>query len=198
MKEFIAGLIIGSIGITSVFGASFIKSAEYKSYDISLNGEKISISEPFISVTDTNDSAKVYMPVREILEALGYTVSLYDKSNTINIVNDKSYYNIEQPPNNESNNVVIDLKNRNTFNMAESGNFYAKDNQTLKLQIDANVINGSVDFTLFNPDGEECDTIHITKMNETKTIELSKGRWAYNCTGMFRGGGECKIVGIIE
>lgn len=198
MKQFIAGLIIGSISVTSVIAASNIKSTEYKNYDIALNGEKINISESFISITDNNNNAKIYMPVREVLESLGYTVSMYDKSNTINIVNNKNYYNIIQNQNNKSNNVVIDLKNRNTFSMTETGNFYAKDNQILKLQIDAELINGSVDFVLFSPDGEEYETINITKIQDTKIVELSKGTWIYNCSGMFRGGGYCTILGIIE
>lgn len=198
-KSFIAGIIVGGMCMTA-FAGGIISSAEYKSYDINLNGENVISNAELVSVLEKNsNNMKLYMPVRDVLEELGYTVE-WDKNNsTVNIVNSSNYYGKNNYDTKDSaSNQVINLKNRNTFNMSESGNFYAKDNQVLKLQIDANLINGSVDFVLFNPDGDEQESINITKINDTKIIELSKGRWAYNCSGMFRGGGECRIIGIIE
>jgi len=79
-KQFIAGIIVGvilSITFTAV-AASKIKSAEYKDWTISYNGQNIPLSSPFIGVVDEekpNDSV-TYMPIRTVLEYLGYIVGL--------------------------------------------------------------------------------------------------------------------------
>lgn len=167
-----------------------------------VNGENVNIKESFVSVVDGNNS-KLYMPTREILETLGYKIEWYNNINTINIINNDDFYQSmsdnknEYFNNKETTNQIFNLKS-NTFNMSESGQFYAKDNQTLKLEIDADLINGSVDFILFDPVGEEQNPINIVKMKDTVTVELTKGLWSYNCSGRFRGSGHCNIVGILE
>lgn len=198
IKSFIMGLIIGIVGITSVFGAGIIKSVEYTDCTFMINGEEINLNNPFVSIVKQGESnSNLYMPIREVLQKLGYNVQWYENNNTIDISTSQNPYYVNSKDNITSNK-VIDLKNRGTFNMSESGVFQAKDNQVLKLEVNANLINGSVDFVLFNPSGEQQEFITIDNMSETRTINLSKGQWAYSCSGMFRGGGNCHIIGVIQ
>ncbi len=196
IKSFISGLVVGAVGITSVFASGVIQSATYNNYNITLNGNTLNITNPLVSIVKQGETtAQTYMPVREILQILGYSVQWYENSKTIDIITPAiNSYNI----NSDIKNVVINLKNQNTFNMSESGNFYAKDGDKLKLQIKAELINGSVDFILFDPNGVQRKTITIDKMDEEIIIELSKGQWAYNCSGMFRGGGNLILIGTLE
>lgn len=200
IKSFTAGLLVGIFGITSVFASGIIKSAEYTDTKFMINGEEIRLNNPFVSILKSGEKdSSLYMPVREVLQKLGYSVQWYEKNNSVDITTSNNNFNIDENKlNSLDSNRVIDLKNRNTFNMSESGNFKAGDNQILTLEINSNLINGTVDFILFNPNGEQQELINIGKMNETRTINLSKGQWSYNCSGMFSGGGNCSIIGILK
>ena len=55
MKSFIAGIIIGTTGITTVFAASGIKSAHVSNMNVTLNGASFSLSKPLLSVTMENE-----------------------------------------------------------------------------------------------------------------------------------------------
>lgn len=198
LKSFIAGLIIGTLGITSVFASGIIKSAEFTNTKLMINGEEIRITNPFISVLKSGENnSNLYMPIREVLQKLGYTIQWYENNDSIDIITYINNLDINESKLNSSDK-VINLKNRDTFSINEVGNFQANDNQTLTLEINANLINGTVDFILFNPNGQQQELINIGKMNETKTIKLSKGQWSYTCSGTFRGGGICSIIGSVK
>lgn len=84
------GVIIGvvlSIGATA-FAAGTIKSAEYNSNKVLLNGEELKLAAPLISIVEeeTPQNTVNYMLVRAVLEAMGYVVSWDAASNSINIV----------------------------------------------------------------------------------------------------------------
>lgn len=89
--------------------------------------------------------------------------------------------------------IVLNLASNGQNSITRSGNFEAKDNQILTLTIQSNIKGGSVDLFFFSPDNKE-QRINISSSNETKTIKLSSGKWAYNCTGFFESG-DITIIG---
>ena len=91
---------------------------------------------------------------------------------------------------------VINLSNGKRDSITHSGSFDAKDDQVLTLTIQSDIKGGSADIILFSPNHEE-QRITVTDSDVTKTIELSAGRWAYNCTGFFESG-DITITGKIE
>lgn len=97
---------------------------------------------------------------------------------------------------NAADSVVINLSNnKNQTSLIHSSSFQASDGQVLTLEIKSN-IKGSVDLFLFSPTYEE-QRIILGGNDDTKTINLSEGTWAYNCTGFFDSG-TISIVGTIQ
>ena len=94
--------------------------------------------------------------------------------------------------------VVFDLENHaGQRNIAESGSFQAEQNQTLVLTITSDIQDGTVNLFLFDPNGKE-QRITISSGNLSKEIPLEKGTWQYNCSGVFKDGGNVKIVGTVK
>lgn len=92
--------------------------------------------------------------------------------------------------------VVIDLSNDKGQNsLIHSSSFKAIDGQVLTLDIKS-TIKGSVDLFLFSPTHQE-QQITLDGKDDTKTINLSEGTWAYNCTGFFDSG-DISIVGTLK
>lgn len=92
--------------------------------------------------------------------------------------------------------VVIDLSNDKGQNsLIHSSSFKASDGQVLTLDIKS-TIKGSVDLFLFSPTHQE-QQITLDGKDDTKTINLSEGTWAYNCTGFFDSG-DISIVGTLK
>lgn len=199
VKSLAAGVIIGTLGITTVYAATGIQSAILSNTQITLSGVSLQISKSLISVTmDNEQSASLYAPVNELLDKLGYTVNYDSVKNTVDLVPaGNSTHGVSGGINSEGN-VVIDLiNNTNQKNIAESGSFEAGNNQTLILNITSDIKGGSVDLILFDPNGIE-QRITIGSEDITKEIALEKGIWQYNCSGMFKDGGNVKIVGTIK
>ena len=81
IKSMAAGMLIGSLGITTVFAATGIKSAVLSNTRIALDGEFLPLDKPLLSVTlDNEQDAGLYVPANILLEKLGYTV-WYDGGN---------------------------------------------------------------------------------------------------------------------
>lgn len=95
----------------------------------------------------------------------------------------------------EAKDIVINLASNGQNGITKSGSFEASDNQILTLTIQSDIEGGSVDLFLFSPDYQE-QRITIGGADETKTIALSSGRWAYNCTGFFERG-SITIIGSV-
>jgi len=199
VKSLVAGVIIGTLGITTVFAATGIKSAILSDTKVTLNGDSLPLSKSLISVTmDNEQNASLYVPANELLKKLGYTVNYDGVKNTVDLI----------PGNNSSheviNNIISDgnvvmnlINNTNQTNIAESGSFQVENNQTLTLNITSDIEGGAVDLFLFGPNGNE-QRITIGSTNVTKEIALEKGIWQYNCSGVFKDGGNIKIVGTIK
>lgn len=88
---------------------------------------------------------------------------------------------------------VFTIKNNpGQTSVTQSGSFEAYSNQMLTIDIKSTILGGTVDLFLFSPNGVQ-QRIVISNRNETKSITLTKGIWAYNCTGFF----DCGNVSII-
>ncbi len=81
----------------------------------------------------------------------------------------------------------FEIISKNGKNVASSGSFKAKAGQTLTITTTSTIKGGSVDLFLFSPSFKE-QRLTFSGTNETKTITLSEGTWAYNCTGFFESG----------
>ena len=199
VKSLVAGVIIGSMGITTAFAATGIKSALLSNTEVTLNGNSLPLSGPLISVTmDDEQNASLYVPANELLEKLGYTVNYDGEKNTIDLIPGGNILHGDIGAGLSEGNPVIDLANNaNQTNIAESGSFQAENDQTLSLNVTSDIKGGSVDLFLFGPNGKE-QRITIGSADMTQEIVLEKGTWRYNCSGLFKDGGNVKIVGIIK
>ncbi|WP_349670587.1 stalk domain-containing protein [Lacrimispora sp.] len=199
VKSLVAGIIIGTMGITTVYAASGIKSAALSNTKITLNGESLPLSKSLISVTmDNEQNESLYIPANELFEKLGYTVNYDGANNTVNLILDKKRsQEIIGDIVTEGNVAMNFTNNANQTNIAESGAFRAENNQTLTINITSNIKGGSVDLFLFDPNGKE-QKITIGSANITKEIALEKGVWKYNCSGVFKDGGNIKVLGEIK
>lgn len=91
--------------------------------------------------------------------------------------------------------VVINLSSMDQNCLIYSSSFQASDGQVLTLEIKS-TIEGTVDLFLFSPSFQE-QRITIGGGDDTKTIDLSEGTWAYNCTGFFDSG-DISVIGTIK
>lgn len=197
LKSFAAGLLIGTLGITTAFAAAGILSADLCDTKVTLKGAPLSLNHPLISVTmEDGQEPKLYMPADELLTSLGYTLHYDNGKNTVDLLpGNASLPDAVSYGNGDS---VIALTNRpEQRNIAESGAFQAEDNQTLILEITSDIKGGTIDFFLFDPNGKE-QRIVIESSDIVKEIPLEKGLWKYNCSGIFKEGGNVKLIGTIR
>lgn len=199
VKSLAAGIIIGTMGVTTVFAASGIQSANLSNTTVTLNGVSLPLSKSLVSVTmDNEQSASLYVPANELLVNLGYSVNYDSNKNTLDLIPQSNTSHETADGITSDGNAVIHLANHTgQRNIAESGSFHAEDNQTLILTITSDIKGGTVDLFLFDPKGKE-QRITINSTNTTKEIALEKGEWQYNCSGVFQDGGNIKIVGTIK
>lgn len=89
VKGFAAGLLVGVVGLTTVFAAGGIKSSAFNTNKVSFNGKELDLSgNQMISVVkDGEDNSSNYMPVRAVLEQMGYKVDWDGNTNTVIIGN---------------------------------------------------------------------------------------------------------------
>lgn len=199
VKSFAAGIIIGTLGITTAFAAAGIQSASLSAAKVTLNGAALPLSRSLVSITmEGEQDGSLYVPADEVFVNLGYAVNYDSEKNTVDLIphSDSSHETVGSIAADGS--VVVNIaSNADQKNIAESGSFQAEDNQTLTLTITSDIKGGSVDFFLFDPDGKE-QRITIGSGDITKEITLGKGKWQYNCSGMFKDGGSIKIVGTVK
>lgn len=199
VKSLVAGIMIGTMGITTVYAATGIKSAALSNTKITLNGESLPLSKSLISVTmDNEQNESLYIPANELFEILGYSVNYDGANNTVNLILDnKRSQEMIGDIVTEGNVAMNFTNNANQTNIAESGAFRAENNQTLTINITSDIKGGSVDLFLFDPNGNE-QKITIGSADMTKEIALTKGVWKYNCSGVFKDGGNIKVLGEIK
>ncbi len=199
VKSLAAGIIIGTMGVTTVFAATGIKSAVLSNTKVTLNGGSLPLGKSLVSVTmDDEQNASLYVPLNELSEKLGYTVNYDEEKDTVNLISANGSSLAANDGIVSEGNVVMNLTNNpDQRNIAESGSFQAEDNQTLTLNISSDIKGGTVDLFLFDPNGNE-QRITIGAANITKEIVLVKGTWQYNCSGVFTDGGNVSIIGVIN
>ena len=174
LKSFAAGLLIGTLGITTAFAATGIQSAELCDTKVTLKSAPLSLNHPLISVTmEDGQEPKLYMPADELLTSLGYTLHYDNGKNTVDLL-----------PGNASLPDAVSYGNGDSV-------------IALILEITSDIKGGSVDFFLFDPNGKE-QHIVIESSDIVKEIPLEKGLWKYNCSGIFKEGGNVKLIGTIR
>ena len=199
VKSFAAGVLFGTVGITTAFAAAGIQSAVLSDAKVTVNGAALPLTRSLISVTMENEeNASLYAPVDEVFENLGYAVHYDSAGNTVDLIPGSSGSHEVVGDVISQGNKVLDLSNHaGQTNIAESGSFQAEDQQILVLAITSDVKGGSVDLFLFDPNGRQ-QRITIGAADVVKEIPLEKGIWQYNCSGMFKDGGDIKIVGAVK
>ena len=88
---FVAGVIIGSVlaaTITAIAVGEIISAQYNHELKVIYNGNELDLDVPMIAVVDSDDprSAVNYMPIRAVLEAMGYDVD-YDPVNRAALIN---------------------------------------------------------------------------------------------------------------
>lgn len=192
LKSVAAGIIIGTFGVTTAFAAAAIQSAVPSGAKVMLNGSPMTLEKPLISVSmEGEQDASLYAPADELLAKLGYSVQYDSESDTVKLLSDNGASQ-EHP-----DSAMDFANNAGQRNIATSGAFLAEDNQTLVLTITSDIQGGTVDLFLLDPDGNE-QRISIGSENMTKEIPLKKGTWQYNCSGLFKDGGNVRVVGTVR
>lgn len=202
VKSVVLGFVIGITviaGVTTAFAANGIKSAALSHAKVTLDGTAVPLHQSLAVITkDDGKDAELYMPVGELLQYLGYTVNWDRTKDTVDLVSGSNRSQEVIGNVISQGNAVIDLSNQSgQDNIIQSGSFQAENNQILTLDITSSIKGGTVDLFLFAPDGKE-QRITVGSSNTKKEIALTKGVWQYNCTGMFKDGGDIKIVGTIN
>ena len=199
VKSFAAGVVFGTVGISTAFAAGGIQSAIVSDVKVTLNGAALPLAKPLISVTMENEqNSSLYMPVDGSFENLGYAARYDSAENAVDLIPCRSGSHEVAGEVVSQGNVVLDLVNHaGQTNIARSGSFYAEDQQTLVRSITSDIKGGSADLFLFDPNGGE-QRITIGAADVVKEIPLRKGTWQYNCSGMFKDGGDIKIVGTVK
>lgn len=146
-----------------------------------------------LNMMQTNGMWKYTEPLFPYMsnDGIDKVVALYNQKHQGQEKVPSDYYNSTKEK------VVIDLKNKYNYNIAESGSFEAKNNQTLALNITSTIKGGSVDLFLFDPNGKE-QRITIGYESFVEDIKLTEGLWQYNCSGIFKDGGNITVVGYIK
>ncbi len=196
-KSFGAGIIVGTLGITTAFGATGIRSAALSNTKLALQGNVLSLDKPLVSVTMEDEQIpSMYVPADEVFEKLGYQVCHDD--GIIDLIPGSASLQGVAEKSSVQGNVVMDLSNHvDQKNIAESGSFQAESNQILTIIVTSDIKGGGVDLFLFDPNGKE-QRITIGSSDMIQEIPLEKGTWQYNCSGMFKEGGNVRIIGTIK
>lgn len=198
-KSFAAGLVTGTLGITTVFAATGIQSAVLSGTAMTLNGTPLPLDRSLVSVTmEQEPEAVLYAPAEELLAKLGYTLRYDKEGHTLEVLSDGSLPRETASAALPEGNVAINVASHaGQKNLAESGSFQAEDHQTLVLKVTSDIRGGSVDLFLFDPSGKE-QRMTIESGDMTREIPLEKGTWQYNCSGLFKDGGSIRITGTIR
>ena len=209
LKSLAAGIIIGTVGVTTVLAATAIQSAAASDVNLTLKGEPLALGKPLISVVlEEGQKECLYAPVEELLEKLGYGVYYDSAENRIDLIpggssleggTDGSLSREDGAgrPLSQGDTAISLANHAGQRNISESGAFQAGSGQTMSLSVTSDIKGGTVDLFLFDPRGQE-QRITIGAGDMKKEIVLEEGVWRYNCSGIFVDGGDIEIVGIIR
>ena len=112
-KSLVLGFIIGIVGISTIFAANEIKSANFSNTTVTLGGVSVPLENPLVSIVkDDEKDMQLYMPVRELLEYIGYSVNWDEAKNNIDLIK-------ETPKTQADNTNMIYNNNQNQFSDVE-------------------------------------------------------------------------------
>ncbi|MGH4121902.1 MAG: DUF4352 domain-containing protein [Clostridium sp.] len=100
-KSLVLGLVIGTIGVSTVFAAGEIKSATISKSKVYFYGNEVKLKNPLISIVkDGSSKSQLYMPMSELLEYMQFKVECNSKDNSVNLTmnGDNSNKNMEVTP----------------------------------------------------------------------------------------------------
>lgn len=70
--------------ITTAFASNMISSAKYKDTKVTLDGVLVPLEKPLVAIVKEGETdASMYMPVRDLLSKIGYTVDWDEENNTV-------------------------------------------------------------------------------------------------------------------
>lgn len=112
-KSMILGFIIGTLTITSVSATTIsIKTAKYNDTKIIYNGNELNLSQPIITVINEGSQyGSNYMPIRYVLENMGYNVEWDGKNNAVlinEVIENGGENTMEQNEINTTHNNILD------------------------------------------------------------------------------------------
>ncbi len=187
------------LNVAPVSAADKIKTADYSNAKITLDGVRLNLKNPPVFVVrDGESNASLYLPIRELLEKLGYSVQWDRATNTVNLTNPRVF--AEDPVADVSvyqdYKTVFDIENNKNYTLAQSGSFYAEDDQFLQLSVQSEIIDGTIDLLLFSPEGKE-QRLTIGSESIKAVIKLTEGKWRYVASGVYNHG-SIKIMGTVR
>lgn len=117
VKSLVVGIVVGTVGITTVFAASGIKSAEYRNSELFFYGQKVTLDNPIVSIVKEGSNEEVlYVPAKELLEQFNFQVNINPKKGTIYMGLDDNY-NPYNPYTGKSASHEVAGKVGNNYNM---------------------------------------------------------------------------------
>ena len=110
-KSMVVGFVIGIIGVAAVFtvnAASTIRSASFATTKVYFYGNEVPLENPLASIVGEGETnARLYMPLRELLEYMNFIVEWDGQNNSVNLT-------MRGNPGNEGN--TSNQSNSNTTN----------------------------------------------------------------------------------
>lgn len=86
IKSLAAGILIGTMGVSTAYAAGVIKTAEVSPSKVYFYNKQVPMKSPLISVTMEGSTDKqLYMPVKDILEYMNFKVNISDKDGSVNL-----------------------------------------------------------------------------------------------------------------
>jgi len=111
VKSLILGIVIGTLGITTTFAFSEIKSANFSNAKVYFYGNEVPLKNALISIRkDSSSDAQLYMPMRELLEYMEFNVQWNSHDGSVNLTMN----------NNNSHNNSNNTKNSLDFNISSA------------------------------------------------------------------------------
>lgn len=101
IKSLVVGLVIGTIGVSTVFAAEEIKSATISNAKVYFYGKEVKLKKPLIEIVKTGSSeSQLYMPMSELLEYMQFKVEWNNKDSSVNLTmnGNNSNKNMEVTP----------------------------------------------------------------------------------------------------
>ncbi|SNS61301.1 hypothetical protein SAMN05446037_101476 [Anaerovirgula multivorans] len=86
IKSLVLGLVIGIVGITTVFSTSEIKSATFSDSKVYFYGNEIPLKNSLVLIEkEGNSDAQLYMPMKELLEYMQFNVQWNSSDSSVNL-----------------------------------------------------------------------------------------------------------------